>query len=122
MTHDNKIIYDTCNTYDLTTITDSITNIDCTLHKISKFTNGNSNNIAFKLLNPTMTSNITTITHQLVADINYIGTAIIEGSIVFPDGNMTNKLKLNNKGQSILLTYIDGYWYLTNSGISVISV
>lgn len=117
----NKIVYDSYHSFDLNTITESITNIDGTLYKISKFTNGSGSNINFKLLNPVISNNIT-ITHQLIADINYTGTAIIEGSIVFPDGNITNKLKLDNRGQSILVTFIDGYWYLTNSGISIVSV
>lgn len=117
----NKIVYDSYHSFDLNTITESITNIDGTLYKISKFTNGSGNNMNFKLLNPVISNNIT-ITHQLIADINYTGTAIIEGSIVFPNGNITNKLKLDNRGQSILLTFIDGYWYLTNSGISIVSV
>lgn len=109
--------------YDLNTITDSITNIDTTNHSISQFSNGNQTIKYFNLLNPSTTNSFH---HQLIADESFNGIVIIEGNFIFPDGTINNenvikkKIKLDNIGSNILLTYINNYWYITNGGIKII--
>ena len=113
-------IYQSIFTYDLSTVTATITNIDTSTHGVSRFTNSSTSCISFKLLNPTITTH--TINHHLIADNNFTGIVEIEGDFVFPNGvtSSTKKISLTQKGQNILLTYMCGHWYITNGGVNIV--
>jgi len=113
-------IFQNIHTYDLNTIT-TLTNIDTTTHLVSRFTNGNGTTVSFNLVNPTTDK---AVTHQLIADHNFAGCVEVSGDYMFPDGtsgtNENKKIKLTNKGQNVLLTYMGGYWYITNGGAEIV--
>ena len=113
-------IYKKIHTYDLSTITANITNIDSSNSSISRLTSTNLNIIQFNLLNPTVVNYATT--HQIIADNNFSGNVEISGNIIFPDGtvNSSKKLKITKKGQNVLLTFMCGYWYIQNGGIEIV--
>ena len=110
-------IFKNIHTYDLNIIT-TLTNIDTTTHVVSRFTNGNGTTVSFNLLNPTTDK---AVTHQLIADHNFAGVIEVDGDYMFPDGpNENKKIKLTTTGQNVLLTYMCGYWYITNGGVEIV--
>jgi hypothetical protein len=113
-------VYKTLHEYDLNNVPNDIINIDATLHSISKFTNSLNCNLTIKLLNPTIETY--GLTHHLIADHNFSGSIEIEGDYIFPNGEITStkKIQLNMRGQNVLLTYVSGYWYITNGGINIV--
>ena len=105
--------------FDLDNTSTNVTDINTESHMISQFTNGNGSTKIFNLTNPII--NGYAINHQLIADNNLTGIVEITGSIICPDGNSNNKkIVLKNPGESVQLTYIGNYWYICNSGGSVV--
>lgn len=116
-------MYEKLYEYNLSNINDNIITVEISTHSISKFSNGNGSTRSISLSDPSsdLINNSYAIKHHIITDHTFNGVLEIDGSFIFPDGlNENKKLSLSNKGESIILTFIDGYWYINNAGGEVI--